>query len=319
MKLVTFVEPRTTRSRLGVLLDDNGVLDLQAAQAAAAGFPREDFESMQHLIEAGAAGLDQARKLVGVRSDMARPLADVTLLAPLPRPVQLRDCMCFEGHLIGSTQAAMRRAGLTEPSLRHKGMAEVFKVRPIYYKANRFAVTGPGTTVVWPAYSQAMDYELEMGCVLGRGGTDISKADASGHIFGFTIFNDFSARDTQGFEMTSGLGPSKSKDFDNGNAMGPCIVTADEFDPYDAAMIARVNGEVRSEGHSSSMTYSFEDLISFISTSETLHPGEILGSGTVGGGCGLEQDRLLESGDEVELEIVGIGRLRNRVLAAGQA
>jgi 2-keto-4-pentenoate hydratase/2-oxohepta-3-ene-1,7-dioic acid hydratase in catechol pathway len=319
MKLVTFADTRTTGARLGVLLDGANVLDLQAAQIADAGSAVEEFGSMQQLIEAAGAGLDRARKLAASRGDLAQPLADLRLLAPLPRPVQLRDCMCFEEHLIGSTQAVMRRNGLSEPTARHKGMADVFKVRPIYYKANRFAVTGPDTTVVWPAYSKDMDYELEMGCVVGRGGTDISKADASRHIFGFTIFNDFSARDTQGFEMLSGLGPSKSKDFDNANAMGPCIVTADEFDPYNAAMIVRVNGEVRSEGHSSSMTYSFEDLISFISTSETLHPGEILASGTVGGGCGLEQDRLLQSGDEVELEIVGIGRLRNRVVSAANA
>ena len=192
-------------------------------------------------------------------------------------------------------------------------MHEIFKLRPIYYKANRFAITGPGTDVQWPAYSKIMDYELEMACVLGRTGKDISVADAGKFIFGYSIFNDFSARDTQAIEMRSYLGPSKSKDFDNANALGPCIVTADEFNPDTARMTVRVNGEVRSEGFSSTMKYKFADLISFISASETLYAGEILCSGTVGGGCGAEQGKFLDDGDTVELEIEGIGVLRNLI------
>jgi 2-keto-4-pentenoate hydratase/2-oxohepta-3-ene-1,7-dioic acid hydratase in catechol pathway len=195
-------------------------------------------------------------------------------------------------------------------------MHEVFKLRPIYYKANRFAVVGHDAEIHWPPYSKLMDYELEMGCVIGTTGRDISREDARSHIFGFTIFNDFSARDTQGMEMESGLGPSKSKDFDNANVLGPWIVTIDEFYPDDAAMTVRVNGEVRSSGRSNTMTVKFEDLIAFISTSETLHAGEILGSGTVGGGCGLEAGKLLADGDVIELDIEGIGVLRNKVFAA---
>jgi 2-keto-4-pentenoate hydratase/2-oxohepta-3-ene-1,7-dioic acid hydratase in catechol pathway len=169
---------------------------------------------------------------------------------------------------------------------------------------------------MWPPYSKLMDYELEMGCIIGRPGRDIRREDAASHIFGFTIFNDLSARDTQRLEMESGLGPSKSKDFDNANVLGPWIVTADDFAVYDAEMTVRVNGELRSAGSSSTMTYKFEDLISFISQHETLHAGEILCSGTVGGGCGLEAGRLLESGDLVELTIAGIGTLRSRIFAS---
>jgi 2-keto-4-pentenoate hydratase/2-oxohepta-3-ene-1,7-dioic acid hydratase in catechol pathway len=317
MKLVTFTVADDKAPRLGALVGNDQVMDLQSAQIAVHGTPHLELASMQALIESEGTGLERAQSLVAAPpQNLLLPIGDVRLLAPLPRPEQLRDCMCFEGHLIGSAEAVMRRSGATEPTERQKAMATAFKERPIYYKANRFAVTGPDTTVTWPSYSKMMDYELEMGCVIGRRGVNIAHADAASHIFGFTIFNDFSARDTQGPEMASGLGPSKSKDFDNANALGPCIVTVDEFDPYNAAMIVRVNGEVRSEGHSSSMTYSFEDLISFISKHETLYPGEILGSGTVGGGCGLEQDQLLQSGDLVDLEIVGIGRLRNRVVAS---
>jgi len=305
--------------RIGVLAaTGEALVDLAATHASNGGGHCPELASMQALIESGRAGLDRVRDLAAMATEQVA-LADVRLLAPLPVPVQMRDCMCFEGHLLGSIDAGMRMSGANEPSARHQAMRDAFYERPIYYKANRFAVTGTDTDVVWPAYSQVMDYELEMGCVLGRRGRDIPVSEARDYIFGFTIFNDFSARDTQGQEMLSSLGPSKSKDFDNANAMGPWIVTADEFDPYSARMIARINGEVQSEGSSSTMTYSFEDLIAFISTSETLHPGEVLGSGTVGGGCGLEQGRMLQHGDRIELEIEGIGILRNRVLSARQA
>ena len=318
MKLVTFVANSGDAARLGVLIGQDRVLDLAAAARSAVGREPAAFQSLQALIEAGPAALDEARRIAAAApEDHVYVLNDaVRLLAPLPLPVQIRDCMCFEEHLTGSVRASMRLSGANAPTPGQLGMQEVFAKRPIYYKANRFAVTGPDTDVVWPAYSQMMDYELEMGCVLGKTGRDIPAASARDHIFGYTIFNDFSARDTQAFEMRSSLGPSKSKDFDNANAIGPCVVTADEFDPYAAAMIVRVNGEVRSEGSSRTMTYSFEDLIAFISTHETLHAGEILGSGTVGGGCGLEQGRMLADGDVVELEIEGIGRLRNRVIAS---
>ena len=178
---------------------------------------------------------------------------------------------------------------------------------------------GPDHEVRWPAYSQLMDYELEMGMVLGRTGVNISREGAGDYIFGYTIFNDLSARDTQMIEMVGGLGPTKGKDFDGANVLGPCIVTADEFDPNNANMRVRVNGELRSEGNSRTMLYRFEDLIAYISRDETLHAGEILCSGTVGGGCGLEQGKFLASGDVVELEIEGIGVLRNRIVSAARA
>ena len=161
--------------------------------------------------------------------------------------------------------------------------------------------------------SAPIDYELELACVIGAGGRDISREDAASHIFGFTIFNDASARDAQMAEMAGQVGPAKGKDFDTGNVFGPWIVTREELgDPYSLEMVARVNGEEWSRGSSASMHHRFEDLIAFVSRAETLHPGEILGSGTVGSGCGLEQGRFLSSGDVVELEIEGIGTLRNR-------
>lgn len=318
MKLATFSTPTDSSPRVGVVTGDGSAIVDLAVALSQAGFDPTVARSMQDVIEGGQACLATIRTAIAVYADDPIAIGVVKLHAPLPRPVQIRDCMCFEEHLVGSSQAAMRMFGLTEPSERSRKMHEIFKLRPIYYKANRMAVVGPDTAVHWPSYSKIMDYELEMGCVIGKTGRNILRDDARAHIFGFMIFNDFSARDTQGMEMESGLGPSKSKDFDGANAMGPWIVTIDEFYPDSAAMTVRVNGEVRSVGNSSSMTVKFEDLIAFISTSETLHAGEILGSGTVGGGCGLEAGKLLADGDVIELEVEGIGTLRNTVFAAKQ-
>ena len=318
MKLATFSTPTDSSPRVGVVTGDGSAIVDLAVALSQTGFDPTVARSMQDVIEGGQACLAAIRTAIALYADDPIAIGVVKLHAPLPRPVQIRDCMCFEEHLVGSSQAAMRMFGLTEPSERSRKMHEIFKLRPIYYKANRMAVVGPDTAVHWPSYSKIMDYELEMGCVIGKTGRNISRDDARAHIFGFMIFNDFSARDTQGMEMESGLGPSKSKDFDGANAMGPWIVTIDEFYPDSAVMTVRVNGEVRSIGNSSSMTVTFEDLIAFISTNETLHAGEILGSGTVGGGCGLEAGKLLADGDVIELEVEGIGTLRNTVFAAKQ-
>ena len=318
MKLATFSTPTDSSPRVGVVTGDGSAIVDLAVALSQTGFDPTVARSMQDVIEGGQACLAAIRTAIALYADDPIAIGVVKLHAPLPRPVQIRDCMCFEEHLVGSSQAAMRMFGQTEPSERSRKMHEIFKLRPIYYKANRMAVVGPDTAVHWPSYSKIMDYELEMGCVIGKTGRNILRDDARAHIFGFMIFNDFSARDTQGMEMESGLGPSKSKDFDGANAMGPWIVTIDEFYPDSAVMTVRVNGEVRSVGNSSSMTVKFEDLIAFISTSETLHAGEILGSGTVGGGCGLEAGKLLADGDVIELEVEGIGTLRNTVFAAKQ-
>ena len=160
-----------------------------------------------------------------------------------------------------------------------------------------------------------MDFELELACVIGKTGINISESDGLRHIFGFTIFNDFSARDTQMEERPLGMGPMKGKDFDTGNVLGPWIVTTDEIkDPQNLNMQVRVNGERWGGGNSKDLHHSFAKILSFISTSETLHPGEVIASGTVPTGCGLELGRFLKPDDVVELEIEGIGVLRNKIV-----
>jgi 2-keto-4-pentenoate hydratase/2-oxohepta-3-ene-1,7-dioic acid hydratase in catechol pathway len=160
-----------------------------------------------------------------------------------------------------------------------------------------------------------LDYELEFGVFIGKGGVNIPAEKARNNIFGYTIFNDVSARDAQSREMEGQLGPAKGKDFDTGNVMGPCLVTADEIpDPRALTMVARINGEEWTRASSATMHWTFEQIIEFVSRDETLYPGEFLGSGTVGGGCGLELDRWLAPGDLIELEVERIGTLRNRIV-----
>jgi 2-keto-4-pentenoate hydratase/2-oxohepta-3-ene-1,7-dioic acid hydratase in catechol pathway len=281
--------------------------------------------SMQALIDAGDEGLALARELeAGAPADSraVRSLSETRLLAPLPLPPQMRDFSTFELHMrqaaVGMARLRAEREGGSEAALPRPSdivLPEVFSRQPLYYKTNRFSVVGHEHEVVWPSYCEKFDYELEFGAILARGGRDIQAESAGEYIFGYTIFNDFSARDAQEYEMSAPFGPAKGKDFDTGNVLGPWIVTADELpDPYALRMTARVNGEIWSDGSSGDMVHRFEAMIAHVSRDETLHPGEFFGSGTIGGGCGLELDRWLAPGDVVELEVEGIGVLRNRVV-----
>lgn len=218
----------------------------------------------------------------------------VQLRAPLPRPNSLRDFMAFEEHVQNSLGE--------EPP-------QVWYDMPVYYKSNPDSIVGPGDEVAWPSHSEQLDYELEIAAVVGKRGSDIPAAEADDHIAGYTIFNDFSARDTQLKEMQGRLGPAKGKDF--ANALGPYLVTPDEFDVETAHMTAEVNGETWSEGVAGEMYHSFADIIEHVSRDETLYPGDVLGSGTVGEGCGLELGRFLDRGDTVRLRVDGLGTLEN--------
>jgi 2-keto-4-pentenoate hydratase/2-oxohepta-3-ene-1,7-dioic acid hydratase in catechol pathway len=288
MKLVTF-QIGSVPPRAGALAD--GARSIVVLQGSVLG-----------IVEAGQNGRDRAEEDLKRRKEVF-PVDQASLLAPIPQPPQMRDFLCFEKHLLQAFKAIGR-----EPP-------KAWYERPIFYHPSRFSVCGTGADVPWPAYSEKLDFELEFGCYIGKPGKDIPKARAREHIFGYTIFNDFSARDEQAKEMAGQLGPGKGKDFDNANAMGPCLVTADEIgDPYRLEMKVRVNGEEWGRGNSRDMHWKFEDCIAHASRSETLHPGEFFGSGTVGNGCGLEQMRFLNPGDVVELEVEGIGILRNRVV-----
>ena len=244
---------------------------------------------MVAFIEAGAPVADGGEAVDGAR-----------LLAPL-RPRTLRDFLAFEGHL----QNAYRALGRDIPP-------EWYEI-PAYYKGMPDTVVGPDTEVSWPAYSDELDHELELAAIIGRTVKDVAPGDALDCVFGYTIWNDFSARDVQRREGAVGMGPGKAKDWDGSNALGPCIVTADEFDPADAVMRVRVNGEVWGEDTTAHMHHTFADMIAYASRAQTLRAGEVIGSGTAAGGSGLELGRRLSEGDVVELEVEGIGVLRNRI------
>jgi 2-keto-4-pentenoate hydratase/2-oxohepta-3-ene-1,7-dioic acid hydratase in catechol pathway len=310
MKLATFT--RGGHKAIGAVDTARGqVLDLaKASSLASGGEPHSTFASMLALIDSAGPGLDRARKLAAQwPAAAAVPLDQIRLLSPVPEPRQMRDCLTFELHLRNAIAQSEKRTGIKRP------FPEVWYQQPIYYKANRFSFIGHDTDVVWPAYSNWMDYELELACIVGKTGKDIAPDRAMEHIFGFAIFNDFSARDAQIAEMAAQLGPAKGKDFDTGNALGPWIVTLDEIgDPHALAMDARVNGERWGGGNSRDMHHKWPAILAHISASETLYAGEVIGSGTVGTGCGLELGRQLQHGDVVELEIEKIGVLRNRVV-----
>ncbi len=310
MKLVTFITPQG-QEHIGCMASDLAhVIDFTAADASAT------FRDMLALIDAGPSGLEAARALAAKAAHVL-PLSSVKPLAPLPRPRRLRDCLAFEKHvrqsranryLFGQGTGRVDPASIQLPSAWYK--------KPVYYKGNVFSIVGTHAPVHWPAYSQVIDYELEIALVTGRGGKDVPIENALDHVFGYMVFNDYSARDSQFIEMQTGLGPAKGKDFDTGNAIGPWLVTADEVpDPHALTMIARVNGEEWSRGSSAEMQHSFAAIVSHASDAETLYAGEIIGSGTVGGGCGNELGRFLKHGDVMELEVSGLGVLTNTIVA----
>lgn len=324
MKLATFDLPDGSR-HIGAVLDDGQrLVDFSASSKA------PEMQSMLALIDGEAAALDEARQLLS-RAAVVRKVADIRLAAALPEPRQMRDFLCFEKHFrqaranrylftSANTDAAAKSGGPfgaadTERDPAKVEIPAIWYQEPIYYKCNRFSVIGTGDDIVNPSYCKMLDYELEFAAILGKGGVNISREQARSHIFGYCIFNDVSARDQQMREMAGSLGPSKGKDFDTGNVIGPWLVTADEIpDPYKLTMVARVNGEEWSRGNSSEMYHKFEDVLAHVSRDETLYPGEFFGSGTVGSGCGLELGKFLKHGDVVELEVQGLGVLKNRVV-----
>jgi len=324
MRLATFASG--DKSAIGAVdRSAETIVDLQAAHRARTGNAHPALESMLSLIEGGERALDLARELSAnsAAKEFSRKLADVRLLAPVPTPQQIREFSVFEQHVRDAPRASAKiRARLynqpAPPDDPNPKIPEVFRRAPAFYMMNRFNVVGPDADVEWPRYSEGFfDYELEIGMYLGRGGKNITRENAGKHIFGYTIFNDFSARQQQWREMETRMGPTKGKSFDTGNVTGPWIVTADELPGLSSLEVAvRVNGEEWTRKKMGPMLHDFPAMIAYISQDETLHAGELFASGTVGGCSGMEIDRWLKIGDVIELEVEGIGILRNRIVAA---
>lgn len=283
------------RALLGEL-ESEGASHEAALRYAEAVFPG----SMSAAIALGAPFTQAAEKIYKHRPDrFSLPIDEVSWL-PASDPSVVRDGLTFIGHIKGFHE----KIGQTPtPSLLQI---------PGYFKGTPHTVIGHEADVPWPGYIQHMDYELELGYVIGRQGRNLRPENALDHLFGITIFNDFSARDRQTIEMPIGMGPSKCKDFAYG--IGPWITTIDEFADLDRiGMEVRVNGETWGKGDSSNKLWSIAELIAWVSLGELLVPGDVIGSGTMGGGSALELDRKLSPGDVVELIVEGVGVLRNRL------
>jgi 2-keto-4-pentenoate hydratase/2-oxohepta-3-ene-1,7-dioic acid hydratase in catechol pathway len=267
--------------------------------------PRVGAIEQESVVDLGFDGDMLAFIEAGAPGGTHTVVRNARLLAPL-RPRSLRDFLAFEGHL----NNAMVRLGRPIPT-------EWYTV-PAYYKGMPDTVIGPDEEIPWPFYTEKLDHELELAAIIGRRGKDISRAEALSYIFGYTIWNDVSARDVQTRELPVNMGPAKAKDWDGSNVLGPCIVTADELHADNLRMTVRVNGEVWGEDTSAHMHHTFADMIAYASQAQTLYPGDVFGSGTAARGSGLEQDRWLKEGDIVEMDIEGIGLLRNRIGKKGK-
>ncbi|HYI44423.1 MAG TPA: fumarylacetoacetate hydrolase family protein [Actinomycetota bacterium] len=298
MRIFRYADPAHGRARLAVAAPGRSPIELDAAWLDAGGDDEPFLRSTLALIEAGPSVWQEVASIA--EASNGPQVAGMRWLCPFDRVPSLRDFLAFEDHVRRGAQ----RRGTPIP--------DYWFEAPIYYKGNHRSLIGPDDPCPWPSYTNKLDLELELAMVVGRRARDLSTEDAPSMVFGFTIFNDFSARDIQAREVTAWLGPGKGKDF--ANSFGPCIVTADEVGTEpDLEMICRVNGEEWGRARSSSIHWKWADMLAHVSRSEDVWPGDVYGSGTPGGCCGLDLDRFLEPGDVVELEIERIGVLRNTI------
>ncbi len=326
MKLVTFEvsTPGGPYRRVGAM-DESGIVDVTAAVALyyQRCRPSAIADRMAHaeappdlaqILEGGPEVLAlateaavAARKTGVRRTDGGRQVwfdtADVRLLAPVPRPPGIACFTVWETHIADSSAKGFMVAFPREGS----------DIRG-YYKGNPDSVIGPDASIPWPAYSTDLDVECEMAALVGRELKDANPEEAADAIAGYCIFNDVSARGIQKEEMALGLGPTKGKDMDGGNVLGPFLVTADELpDLGNLTMSLHVNGEEWSRYSTSQMKWSFPELLSYLSRGQTIRPGHVLTSGCYPGGSALDLGRRIAPGDVVELRITGLGALRNRI------
>jgi 2-keto-4-pentenoate hydratase/2-oxohepta-3-ene-1,7-dioic acid hydratase in catechol pathway len=325
MRLVSFAAPgRATGGgrAVGAWDESEGTLLALGQAAVLLGRPKSDaaaLATMEHLLESWEGRLALAREVAadaatpaGIKATQVarKPIGAVTLLPPVAHPPTLRDAYCFEEHV----KNARARRGLTVPP-------EWYEM-PVFYYSNPGSLAGHGAAVRKPGWTDALDYELELAWVIGTPARDVRAEDWRSVVAGFTILNDWSARDVQRREMAVGLGPAKGKDF--ATSLGPALVTLDEFDgAWDGdrlrlAMTAGVNGKTLSRGNSGAMRYTFGEVIARASQDVYLFPGDVFGSGTVGSGCllelGTDVHRWLQPGDEVTLSIERLGALTNSIV-----
>jgi len=252
--------------------------------------------TLKGLLRRDGPGLETPRKVLAALAGGLPPTElrvcsaeEATLAAPVPDPGAFLDFYAFEQHV----RAARARRGLD--------MIEEWFRYPVYYRSNQRAIVGTGATVSFPAGETQPDFEMEVAAVLGAPLSSPSVDEAEAAIAGYCLLNDWSARAIQREVMKVGLGPARGKDF--GTSLGPWLVTPDEVgDLASVALEARVNGQTWSRGTTGAMSWRWGELIAFAGDGVRFEPGDVFGSGTVGGGCGLEQGRFLSVGDVVELD-----------------
>jgi 2-keto-4-pentenoate hydratase/2-oxohepta-3-ene-1,7-dioic acid hydratase in catechol pathway len=318
MKIVTYVlhQNLETVKRLGILLDQHTILDPNHAFATffenkghynfrerANHYCPPSLHALLTLTERPLEILKEALQLGGDQSKYTIDLTKnkVSLDCPLDKIETYRDFYAHEKHVA----VGFKKRGEKIP--------EAWYEIPAYYKGATKGFIGHETEILWPSYTDILDYELELGMVIGLDGRNINEKNAHKHIFGFTILNDISARDIQRKEMQIRLGPAKGKDFCS--ILGPVITTIDEFENGEPnlLMTAKVNGVEWSRGQSGDSHFSWAQMIAHVSQDEWVVAGDLFGSGTVGTGCGLELDKWIQPGDTLELEIEKIGKLINKV------
>lgn len=297
MRLATFQVDGENEDRIGAVADSR-IVDLSVV------FP-ELATSLSAVVQAGSAEISLIREYVAAAfedsatgqpgtSPTVHLLSAVDLRAPIPSPPRLRDYVTFDLHVSGS--------GFEVPT--------VFAEMPTCYKGNHMAVGGDGDLVPWPAYSDQLDFEAEFGVYVCRHLRDASVKEAAEAIAGYSLFNDFSARDVQMYEMAMNLGPGKGKDFFN--SIGPTLVTPDEIEDERAIAIeVVVDGDTWAFGDASTMMFSVAEVVAWASYGEDLYPGEFIALGTLPGGSGLEIGRWIQPGQTVELRSPQLGTLRN--------
>jgi 2-keto-4-pentenoate hydratase/2-oxohepta-3-ene-1,7-dioic acid hydratase in catechol pathway len=293
VKLVTFeiATPRGPAERLGALRGAK-IVDLNLVDPAVP-------PDLLALLDGGPEIVDRARKALD-SADEKSVVSAIELKAPLSRPRSLRDFFAFEDHA---------KAGAAR---RNEPLQKEWYDQPVYYKGNPREIYGPGATIPWPSFTRKLDFEFEIAAVVGKAGRDISVADAPEHIAGYMVMNDCSARDIQKNEMVCRMGPAKGKDF--ATVLGPWFVTSDEWPKGEIPPLAvRVNGEEWSRSNGIQPYWNFSVMLSHASQNETMLPGDLLGSGTYFKGCGLDQDRWIKPGDELELDAGPLGVLKNKV------
>ena len=248
----------------------------------------------------GGTVLDVARESVEREDVMEFEVPEPRILAPL-LPSSIRAFQAFEGH---AQMAAKRRGGR---------LTEAWATAPLFSRREHRSVLGPDEDLAWPAFSEELDFEGQLGCLIGSWGRNLSPGQAADRIFGYVLVNDWVARDVERRELEGGVGPGKSRGV--ACSLGPCVVTADELDPTSVDLTVRVDGDVWSEGLAADMRWSFVDLLAQASAGEEVWPGDLLTSGPFAGGCGADVGRLPQPGSTVELEGAGLGTLRTRIRA----